>query len=328
VALGRLEPVGGVLEIGAAMGDRLRELKVREGATVEADKPVAELDSQTLREFELRSITCQREEAEARRKAEEQAANARIALAQVSVEKAELQQQSLRLQEQKCAVAKAALEVAENDAKRLANLSEDLASAQDRERQALLVKQAQAECLAADTTLEQLQKTNALALKAARAELDAATAAKGQVLSAIPVRSLEIGCDLAKTQLERTTLRSPIAGRVMRIFVREGELLRGTPIMQIADVSQMQAVVEVHEDAVGRVRVGQKAEIRARALPESLDGEVAQVGMMIYKPELKGVDPFAPTDRHVVQVRVKLKDSQRVANFTNLEVEVAIQTAE
>jgi hypothetical protein len=45
---------------------------------------------------------------------------------------------------------------------------------------------------------------------------------------------------------------------------------------------------------------------------------------MISTPVLKGVDPFAPADRHVVEVRVELDDeaSRQAAAFSNLQVDV------
>ena len=55
MALGRLEPLGGVLEIGAVPGDVLKALSegVAEGAIVDANSELARLESYDLRSTQL-----------------------------------------------------------------------------------------------------------------------------------------------------------------------------------------------------------------------------------------------------------------------------------
>src|SRR5262245_30514735 len=53
-ALGRLEPEGGVIEVGGVAGERIGQLLVREGAQVKAGQELAHLSAKPLYLAELR----------------------------------------------------------------------------------------------------------------------------------------------------------------------------------------------------------------------------------------------------------------------------------
>ena len=85
--------------------------------------------------------------------------------------------------------------------------------------------------------------------------------------------------------LSKTTIASPIAGRVTRVNAEEGETvvtgtmnMPGSVILTVSDLSAIEAAVEVDESAVGRVRVGQKASVILDAFPDrELAGEVTEI---------------------------------------------------
>lgn len=86
---------------------------------------------------------------------------------------------------------------------------------------------------------------------------------------------------LAKTEIE-----APIAGRVTRLNVREGEMVvigiqnqPGTTLMTISDLSEINAEIKVAEADVPRVRAGQRTKIVLEALPGRVfEGEVVEIG--------------------------------------------------
>jgi len=89
---------------------------------------------------------------------------------------------------------------------------------------------------------------------------------------------------------------------------------------------------EVYETDVKHVRPGQRAVVTSRAfLPpydrQGLQGRVTQVGRMIAAAALRGLDPLAPSDRHVIEVRIELDEpsSRLASHYTNLQVDVRIQ---
>jgi HlyD family secretion protein len=77
-------------------------------------------------------------------------------------------------------------------------------------------------------------------------------------------------------QLSETDVRAPIRGVVTRRYREVGELVmsgttgfgEGTPILQVADLSQMRVRLNLNELDVAKVRVGMPVEITVDALPE------------------------------------------------------------
>lgn len=98
----------------------------------------------------------------------------------------------------------------------------------------------------------------------------------------------------AKERLDWTTLIAPIAGSVVQCKVEEGEIItsgrsawsQGPPVMIIADLSRMVVKTYVHEVDIGKVKLGQKAEINIRSYPDDeFTGEVKEIS-----PSGQGMD--------------------------------------
>jgi len=335
VALGRIEPAGKVIDVNSVPGDRLESLAVEENAAVKKDAPLAYLDSRALRKLELEAAESQRADAELRRGAEEKAAEARIAAARAALNQARAYDLDLKVQESKIAVLQKNLEFARLTERRLKKLSStDVVSPQEREEQELAVAKAQAELKAAQTLYEKGKTSGQLGVAAAEADLEAAIAGKKQILSTISVESLKKREELARAQWERTVLRAPCDGTVLKVFLRPGEVLGGSPILQFADRGRMVVLAEVYEADVKRIREGGKAKVVSKAFPRPYDerglqGTVARIGKTISRPELKPMDPLAQADRHVIEVRVDLdpESSKVAADFIHLQAEVQFAPA-
>jgi HlyD family secretion protein len=129
----------------------------------------------------------------------------------------------------------------------------------------------------------------------------------------------------AQEELELTTVRAPVSGRVLKIHAREGEKAGVDGIAEIADTGQMYAVAEVYETDLAMIHVGQHATVTLAA-GAPLSGVVERVGLKVGKLDVLGTDPVAKTDARVVEVEVRLDDSARVRNVTNMQVTVSIDT--
>lgn len=330
VALGRLEPAGKVIDLSALPGDRLDSLAVEENADVRQNDPLAYLDSRALRELEFQAFRSQRLEAESRRVAEEKLADARVAAAKAALNQTKNYESDLKVEESKIAVLRMNRDLALVTQRRLKELaSTDIVSPQEREEQDIAVAKAQAEVHAAEMALEKGRQSGKLGVAAAEADLEAALAGKKQTLSTIAVESLKKREELAQAQWDRTVLRAPIDGTVLKIFLRPGETLGPAPVMQLADRRGMVALAEVYEADVKRIRLGQQAKIVSRAFQrphdeKGLSGTVSRIGKTIVRPELRSLDPLAQADRHVIEVRVDLDDEgdKVAADFIHLQVEV------
>ena len=143
-----------------------------------------------------------------------------------------------------------------------------------------------------------------------------------------------LGVDVAEAEvaaaaaaLEMSVVRAPIQGRVLEIHANRGERIGPAGLLELGQVSKMEAVAEVYETDIGRVRLGQKASISSPALSAPLTGRVRRVGQKVGKLDVLGTDPTAATDARVVEVDIALDDSAEAEALTNLTVEVRIDTS-
>jgi HlyD family secretion protein len=84
-------------------------------------------------------------------------------------------------------------------------------------------------------------------------------------------------------QLKKTTRYSPIDGVVSSLPVKVGEFalasFSSTPLLTVADMSQINAEIKVDETDIADVRVGQKARVKVDALGDvEIEGEVIEKG--------------------------------------------------
>jgi HlyD family secretion protein len=100
------------------------------------------------------------------------------------------------------------------------------------------------------------------------------------------VRQQEAQLSSAKHNLQEVTIEAEMTGIVTRLNVEEGEIAimgtlnnPGTVLMTIADLSTIEAEVEVDETEVVSIKTGQSAKITLDAFPDtSYSGVVTEVG--------------------------------------------------
>jgi HlyD family secretion protein len=127
-----------------------------------------------------------------------------------------------------------------------------------------------------------------------------------------------------RAQLARSYIRAPVAGRILDILTRPGELVKQAGILELGMVDQMYAIAEVYETDVRRLRIGQKARITSDALAQPLTGVVELIRLKIQKQDEIGTDPAARKDARIVEVEIPLDDSTPAAALTNLQIDIVI----
>lgn len=127
-----------------------------------------------------------------------------------------------------------------------------------------------------------------------------------------------------QAELERSYIRAPVAGRVLRILTRPGEFVQYDGILELGMVDRMYAIAEVYETDVRRLRIGQKAQITSDALAKPLSGTVELIRLKVQKQDEIGTDPAASKDARIVEVEILLDDSEPAAGLTYLQVEIVI----
>jgi HlyD family secretion protein len=91
----------------------------------------------------------------------------------------------------------------------------------------------------------------------------------------------------AREQLAKTSIRSPISGRIVSLPIKVGETavpstssFVGAQLAKIADTSRIQAELKVDEADIARVAVGQAADVYAAAFPDTaLKGKVERIAL-------------------------------------------------
>lgn len=171
------------------------------------------------------------------------------------------------------------------------------------------------------TSSEDAQLTQGSA-DSGRASCAAARANASAAQAAVAVAEAELRRALAVQQ--RAFVRAPVAGRVLDIHTRPGEMVGPKGILELGRVDRMYAIAEVYETDIGRVRVGQPATVTSKAIGRALGGTVERIRQQVRKLDQMDTDPAARKDARIVEVEVRLDDSAAAAALTNLQVEVVI----
>lgn len=117
-------------------------------------------------------------------------------------------------------------------------------------------------------------KGNELQGKMKDEEIKMATAKVEQTASSL---------ELAKVQLSRTYITTPYAGIITQLFVEEGELLGiGTPVLQMADESEMEIDAAIDEVDAGKLRLGQDVKLTFDAFKEKrFKGQITEISPLV-----------------------------------------------
>lgn len=100
------------------------------------------------------------------------------------------------------------------------------------------------------------------------------------------VQQAQANLEKALDNLAKTTIYSPLSGRVVDLNAEEGEVVvsgtmnnPGSVIATVADLSEILANVDVDETEIVNVKPGQKSTVRVDALPDrTYEGRVVRVG--------------------------------------------------
>lgn len=329
-ALGRVEPASRVIRVGASDTGRIDRLLVKKGDRVQAGQILAYLDRYGVRKAERDYAASQLAEAKAQLAADNALGKAQVMEAESRVTQVDgPQKAAIVAQNAAMESLQAQLQVAEVDLARFQSLYQAGALAsQELDRQQATVNRLRADLANATATRQRLEATRTTDLKQAQAQQSVvqANARRNQITSRVDSAAKSLA--LAAAQLELTVIRAPQAGQVLEIYTRPGEAVSPSndQVIALGNTDQMYVVAEVYESDIGRVRLGQPATISSRngAFSEKLSGTVAEIGLQIAKNNILDDDPAANADARVVEVRIKVDQSQVLVGLTNLQVDVAI----
>jgi len=118
---------------------------------------------------------------------------------------------------------------------------------------------------------------------------------------------------LAETLLDKTRIRAPIAGKVLQINAKVGELVAPTPELPLVVVGDMTIVrvrAEVDEPDVAKIKLGQRVSVKNNAYPgREFEGKVAEIAPSLALPRMGSRGARRTTDVEVMEVLIDLDSS-------------------
>lgn len=274
------------IRVGSKIGGRIDQVLVHEGDAVQPGQVLITFDDRELRAA-LQQSHATAEKAERGYRSEE-IAEARAAAEQAA---AEYEQRRKGYRQEDIDAAKAELDRAKAEERRTrqdlirydALAKDDLISKQQRDAAEAAWKMALAQQRAAEDKLAKLQhgyRPEEIAAARARYKQTQATLEKlkhGNRREDIDLAKAAYSLDEARFR-ERQVV-APVAATVEVLDVRPGDLIApNTPVATLLERDQIYVRIYIPETEIGRVRVGQKAEVHVDSFPGTIfNGVVEQI---------------------------------------------------
>jgi HlyD family secretion protein len=141
---------------------------------------------------------------------------------------------------------------------------------------------------------------------------------QGQLREAVAQRQ-GLQVDLADSEL-----RAPLAGTVLKIHSRPGERPANDGVLELGAGDQMEAVAEVYESDINRVKLGQVVSLVSEngGFSGTLQARVIRISPQVRQRAVLSTDPTGDADARVVEVRLALDpaDARKVRDLAGLKV--------
>ncbi len=337
-ALGRLEPKGEIVRLSApnslnGTSTKIQKLSVQQGDRVTQGQVVAVLNNHDswLAAAKLAQ-------------SEVQVARAKLALVKSGAKKGDIHAQADRVNRlsaelngqiavQRATIAglEAELNNATLEYRRYQTLNaEGAVSNSEADSRRLRLEQAQEQLKEAKATLQRTIRTTQIQHNEAKSTLNSIAEVRPvdvQVAEAELVRAIAVA-NQAQAELALTYVYAPIEGQILKIHAWPGETIDRDGIADMGYTREMYVVAEVYETDINKVHHNQTALITSPAFSGELVGTVSDIGLQVERQKTFSTNPLVQTDNKVIDVRIRLDpaSSQKVSSFSNLQVQVVIQS--
>lgn len=280
-AEGKVEAMPG-FDVDVASGElngKVQKILVREGDAVKAGQLVAVLENEDLQ------------------------AKVKAAEEQMAVARSKLQEVKSGARKEEILQAAAALDGA-------------TANMEEADKQLQRYRELRRQGMVSPASLDEKERAyKGARAKAAEAEQQKVLLEKGPKPETIQLyrdqaRLAEAEVEYSRKLLEKTRVRAPIAGTVIRRYLDDGEgITPEIPIIAIADTRRIWINAEVDETDTGRVHVGDRASVTSDAYPGKVfNGRVQQIADYAGARRVKPSNPAVNLALKVVQVKIGLDD--------------------
>lgn len=294
-SLGRIEAGDGIVRVaarGSAGQPIVKRLVVKQGDLVTAGQLIAELDTKEQLDAAVRQAA-----------AEIEVARRRLAQAQAGAKPSDVAAQQTEVER-----LQTEIDNAQKEYQRYQSLGNNV-TASELDRLKLRIESNTRALAGAKQRLASLSEVRPVDVELARASLDQAMRSETRAIA----------------ESKTSVVHAPIDGRVVKVHAWPGEAVGGEGLLELAPRDPMYAIAEVAEFDIPRVKVGMRATVSGDGLKKPTGGTVERIGVKVLQNQLMRVDPANFSDARVVEVWVKLDDSQGVADLIHMRVNVVIQ---
>lgn len=126
-----------------------------------------------------------------------------------------------------------------------------------------------------------------------------------------------------QAEVDKASLRAPIAGTVTTRFVEPGAYVaQGTPILTLVDLSRLRVQAEIGEFDAARVVLGAKVKLRAEGYTPTWRGTVEEIPDEVVARQSRPLDPSRPVDTRVLLVKIRSDEPLPLRLGQRVEVEI------
>src|SRR5271170_195196 len=298
-APGRVEAISEEIRVSSELSGRLHSVPVEEGDRVHKGQVLAQIENE---DYIARVSAAQATLAQRRAELERTINGARS--------------QERLASEANVQAAKAVLDNARLEAERRRNLADkEMISRDEAERYERAYRVAQAEYERASEEFS-LIEADARVEDRRRAEAAVATA--------------EAQLSEARAYLEKTYIRSPLDGVVLRKFRHAGESVStqfDSPVVTLADDSSLRIRLDIDETDVAQLRVGEPAYVTAEAYgSQKFTGHIIRVGHILGRKNVRTDEPSERVDTKILEALVQLDPGQKLP--LGLRVDAYVQASD
>jgi HlyD family secretion protein len=127
-----------------------------------------------------------------------------------------------------------------------------------------------------------------------------------------------------QVDLANSELRAPLDATVLKIHAQVGERPGNEGVMELGASDRMEAVAEVYESDINRVKLGQSVSLTSEngGFSGTLQAWVLRIAPQVSRRQVLSTDPTGDADARVVEVRLALDPAAaaRVRNLSGLKL--------
>ncbi|HOW12957.1 MAG TPA: efflux RND transporter periplasmic adaptor subunit [Candidatus Pacearchaeota archaeon] len=175
------------------------------------------------------------------------------------------------------------------------------------------------ECLSKISSVKATNKANIDKIQAQIKEIESQLKGKSDGFYTTKIEQAQVQISLLENKIMQSVLKSPADGKIIKIYKKEGEVAQfGEKIMSLLYSKPFEIKVDIYEEDVGKIKVGNPVKITFPALPNK-----EYSGTVVF------INPIEKVINDVVYYEVKIVPNENIKNIkTGMTADVVIITNE